>query len=171
MSDSNVSVDPLAAGPGRKRKNLVSLLGHADGMFVLGRQRAVPGDGRPTVVEDFDVRPAEIDHRFYGEDHAGLQFEAVAGVAVMEDIGNVVKQARVALGAVAPTVVLVPKAARAIVGTRLDDAALKKLAAACEAACSPIDDKRGTVEYRTEVAGVLARRAATIAFERARRKR
>jgi len=46
-----------------------------------------------------------------------------------------------------------------------------KLTVACEAACSPIDDKRGTVEYRTEVAGVLARRAATIAFERARRKR
>jgi carbon-monoxide dehydrogenase medium subunit len=94
-----------------------------------------------------------------------------AGVSLTLGAGNVVKQARVTLGAVAPTVVLVPKAARAIVGTRLDDAALKKLAAACEAACSPIDDKRGTVEYRTEVAGVLARRAATIAFERARRKR
>ena len=69
------------------------------------------------------------------------------------------------------TVVLVPKAARAIVGTRLEDDALVKLTAACEAACSPIDDKRGTVEYRTEVAAVLARRAAAIAYDRARRKR
>ena len=94
-----------------------------------------------------------------------------AGVSLTLGAGNVVKQARVALGAVAPTVVLVPKAARAIVGTHLDDAALEKLTAACEAACSPIDDKRGTVEYRTEVAGVLARRAAKIAYERARRKR
>ena len=76
-----------------------------------------------------------------------------------------------ALGAVAPTVVLVAKAARAIVGTRLEDEALAKLTTACEAACSPIDDKRGTVEYRTEVAGVLARRAARIAYDRARGKR
>lgn len=94
-----------------------------------------------------------------------------AGVSLTLGPKNVVKQARVALGAVAPTVVLVPKAARAIVGTRLENDALMKLAAACEAACSPIDDKRGTVEFRIEVAGVLARRAAAIAYDRARRKR
>jgi carbon-monoxide dehydrogenase medium subunit len=78
-----------------------------------------------------------------------------------------VKAARVVLGAVAPTAVIVPAAARAIIGTRLDDEALDKLAAACSAACDPIDDKRGTIEYRTKVAGVLARRAAKIAFQRA----
>jgi len=94
-----------------------------------------------------------------------------AGVSLTLGPRNVVKQARVALGAVAPTVVLVPEAARAIVGTCLEDAALMKLAAACEAACSPIDDKRGTVEFRTEVAGVLARRAALIAYDRAKEKR
>ena len=71
------------------------------------------------------------------------------------------------LGAVAPTAIIVPAAARAIVGTKLEDAALEKLAAACSAACNPIDDKRGTIEYRTKVAGVLARRAAKIAFARA----
>jgi len=62
---------------------------------------------------------------------------------------------------------LVPAAAKAIIGTTLDDAALAELAAACEAACKPIDDKRGTIEFRTEVAGVLARRAAVIAYQRA----
>ncbi len=90
-----------------------------------------------------------------------------AGVSLTLDNKRVVKKARVALGAVAPTVVLVPAAARAIVGSKLDDAALKKLAAACSEACSPIDDKRGTVEFRIEVAGVLARRAAKIAYQRA----
>jgi carbon-monoxide dehydrogenase medium subunit len=54
-----------------------------------------------------------------------------------------------------------------LVGSNLDDAALDKLASACSAACNPIDDKRGTVEYRTRVAGVLAKRAAKIAFQRA----
>jgi carbon-monoxide dehydrogenase medium subunit len=94
-----------------------------------------------------------------------------AGVSLTLGPRNVVMQARVALGAVAPTVVLVPRAARAIVGTRLDNDALMKLAAARELACSPIDDKRGTVEFRNEVAGVLARRAAAIAYDRARGKR
>lgn len=78
-----------------------------------------------------------------------------------------VKTARVVLGAVAPTAVLVPAAARAIIGSKLDDNALEKLAAACSAACHPIDDKRGTIEYRTKVAGVLGKRAAKIAFQRA----
>ncbi|MBJ89879.1 MAG: oxidoreductase [Woeseia sp.] len=94
-----------------------------------------------------------------------------AGVSLTLGPRNVVKQARVVLGAVAPTAVLVPNAARAIVGTRLDEDAMMKLAAACEKACAPIDDKRGTVEFRTEVAGVLARRVAAIAYDRARRKR
>jgi len=90
-----------------------------------------------------------------------------AGVSLTLGPKGVVKKARVVLGAVAPTVVIVPAAAKAIVGTKLDDAALAKLAAACEAACKPIDDKRGTIEFRTEVAGVLARRAARIAYQRA----
>jgi carbon-monoxide dehydrogenase medium subunit len=90
-----------------------------------------------------------------------------AGISLTLGPKGVIKQARVALGAVAPTVLLVPAAAKAIIGTKLDEAALAKLAAACEAACSPIDDKRGTIEFRTEVAGVLARRAATAAYQRA----
>jgi carbon-monoxide dehydrogenase medium subunit len=80
---------------------------------------------------------------------------------------GVITSARVALGAVATTVLLVKEAAKAIIGSRLDDAAKAKLAAAASAACRPIDDKRGTVEFRTEVAGVLARRAAEIAYARA----
>ena len=51
----------------------------------------------------------------------------------------------------------------------VDDAALQKLDAAARAACQPIDDKRGTKEYRIKVAGVLARRTALIALERARK--
>jgi carbon-monoxide dehydrogenase medium subunit len=90
-----------------------------------------------------------------------------AGVCLSLGPKGVVKKARVALGAVGPTVLLVQEAADAIVGTTLNDAALAKLAAACEAACKPIDDKRGTIEFRTDVAGVLARRAARIAYQRA----
>ena len=91
-----------------------------------------------------------------------------AGVSLTLDNNLVIKSARVALGAVAPTPLLVPAAARAIVGTKLNKAALNALAEACSAACNPIDDKRGTIEFRTEVVGVLAQRAAKIAYKRAR---
>ena len=90
------------------------------------------------------------------------------GVSVTLDASGTVTAAKIALGAVAPTVVVVEDGAKAIIGTKLEDAALDALAKACEAACNPIDDKRGTVEFRTEVAGTLARRAVKIAADRAR---
>ena len=90
-----------------------------------------------------------------------------AAVNLTLDTKGMIKDARVVLGAVAPTIVVVPAAAKALIGSKLDAAALEKLAAACSAACRPIDDKRGTIEFRTKVAGVLARRAAEIAYKRA----
>jgi aerobic carbon-monoxide dehydrogenase medium subunit len=94
---------------------------------------------------------------------------AVVGVAVSVTLDGkgICTDARVALGAVAPTVLLVPQAAKALIGTKMDKHALDELAAACSAACRPIDDKRGTREFRIKVAGVLARRAAQIARKRA----
>jgi len=96
---------------------------------------------------------------------------AVVGVGVsltMKD--GTVTAARVGLGAVAPTVLLVEDAAKALIGSKLDDAALAKAAAACSAACRPIDDKRGTIAYRIRVAGVLLKRTAAIAAQRAQGK-
>ena len=94
---------------------------------------------------------------------------AVAGAAVSLtlDEKGVCTDARVAIGAVAPTALLVPDAAQALVGSTLDDEALAKAAAAATAASSPISDKRGTAEYRRKVVGVLVRRAAAIAQSRA----
>ncbi len=91
-----------------------------------------------------------------------------AGVNLTLDDDGTCKAARVALGAVAPTARLVPDAAAALQGSKVDDAALEKAAAAARAACNPIDDKRGTIEYRIHVAGVLTTRAARIALERAK---
>src|ERR1700742_1622199 len=95
---------------------------------------------------------------------------AVVGVGVSLTLTDgVCTAARVGLGAVAPTVLLVEDAAKALIGSKLDEAALTKAAAACSAACRPIDDKRGTIVYRTKVAGVLLKRTALIAAERAGR--
>jgi carbon-monoxide dehydrogenase medium subunit len=90
-----------------------------------------------------------------------------SGVSLTLDDGGVCTAARVALGAVAARALLVPAAGAALVGTKLDDAALEAAGSAASAACSPIDDKRGTKAFRIEVAGVLTRRAAKIAQKRA----
>ncbi len=90
-----------------------------------------------------------------------------AGVSLVLDGEGICTSARIALGAVGPTVVLVEEAGKALVGTRLDDDALAAMSRAVQAASNPIDDKRGSVSYRKAMAGVLARRAVLIAATRA----
>ena len=92
-----------------------------------------------------------------------------AGVNLTLDAQGICTQARVALGAVASRALLVPEAAAALIGTKVDAAVLARLAAAARDACSPIDDKRGSREFRIRTAGVMVCRAAGIALERARR--
>jgi len=90
-----------------------------------------------------------------------------AGVSVTLDASGACTAARVVLGAVAATPLRVDDAAAALVGTVVDDEALTAASAAASSAARPIDDKRGTVAYRKRVAGVLTRRAAAIARDRA----
>jgi len=76
--------------------------------------------------------------------------------------------ARIGLGAVGPTPIFAREAGAALVGKRLDSAAIENAARAAIAASSPIDDMRGTAEFRRHIVGVLTRRVLTIAIERAR---
>src|SRR5215472_9588931 len=93
---------------------------------------------------------------------------AVVGLGASLTMKNgVCTAARIGLGAVAPTALLVEAAGQALVGSKLDDAALEKAAEACRAACRPIDDKRGTIAYRVKTAGVLLKRTVAIAAKRA----
>jgi carbon-monoxide dehydrogenase medium subunit len=92
-----------------------------------------------------------------------------SGVNLTVDGSGTITAARVSLGAVAEKVLLVPEAARALIGSGLDRAAQERLETAARGACRPIDDKRGTADFRVHVAGVLTRRAALIALARARR--
>ena len=93
---------------------------------------------------------------------------AVAGAAVSLalDDQDVCVSARVSIGAVAPTALLVKSAAECLIGTKLDDLALEEAARAASDASSPITDRRGTAEYRRHVVGVLVKRASIIAKQR-----
>jgi carbon-monoxide dehydrogenase medium subunit len=133
------------------------------------------GPGRTSLVKGEVVSAVHIPARGDNAGDAYLRFIprtemdiAVVGCAVsLRRDGDTITEARVCLGAVAPTIVLVADAAAALIGSTLDDATLDALGAAASAACNPIDDKRGTIEFRTDVAAVLAKRAAKIAYDRA----
>lgn len=143
----DVAVEDIAAGPG---KNTLAK-GEIVTSFVLPKRAPRSGDAylRFTPRTEMDI--------------------AVVGVGVnltLDDKG-VCSAARIGLGAVAERALLVPAAAATLIGSKVDEAALAKLAATVSAACRPIDDKRGTKAFRIKVAGVLARRAALIALTRA----
>ena len=138
---------------------------------------AVPaGPGKTTLAKGEVVSSITLPPRGKNGGDCYLRFIprtemdiAVVGCAVSLRLeGDKIVEARVALGAVAPTVLLSEACAKAIIGTTLDDAALAALAKAAEGEAKPISDKRGTKEFRIDVAGVLARRAAKIAYDRAK---
>ena len=91
-----------------------------------------------------------------------------AGVFITIDQNDICQNVRIALGAVAPTVILAEEAGRLLIGSKLDEDALSKMSKKCSSLCKPIDDKRGTKEFRTHVSGVLAKRSALLAYNRAR---
>ena len=137
--------------------------------FSIGPGATVLGAGELLVALRVGPRPprsADAYLRFIPRTEMDI---AVVGAGVDLSLGDdgVCTAARVALGAVASTVISVPEAAAALVGSRVDDAALARAGEAATAACRPIDDKRGTVTFRRRVSAVLVRRAASIARERA----
>jgi carbon-monoxide dehydrogenase medium subunit len=136
--------------------------------FPVGPGRTCLAPGEILVSFTLPARPAGSGDAYLRMIPRTEMDIAVVGCGVSLTLaGGVVTAARVGLGAVAPVVKLVEAAGAALVGSRLDEAALEAAAAACRAACNPINDKRGTIEYRTKVAGVLLKRATAIAAERA----
>ena len=138
--------------------------------IVTGPGQTSLADDEIIVTFNFAKRPpksGDAYQRFTPRTEMDIAVVGV-GIDLTLDNGGTCIAARVSLGAVAPKILLVEEAAATLIGTKLDDAALDNLSKAASAACNPIDDKRGTVEFRIDVAGVLARRVALNALERAR---
>ena len=150
-------------GPKGRRDIPVEAVSDAPGKTCLARDEIVESVFLPARAP----RSGDAYLRFIPRTEMDIAVVG-AGIALTLDGKGVCSAARMALGAVAERVLLVPEAAAALVGSEVDEAALGRLAAAASAACRPIDDKRGTKEYRIKVAGVLARRAAERALARAR---
>jgi CO/xanthine dehydrogenase FAD-binding subunit len=152
----------LIAGPAGEREIAVEDLPTGPGRTGLGA-------GEIVVAIRLPARPAGGGDAYLRLIPRTEMDIAVVGVgaALVLDAGGLCTAARIAIGAAAPTALLVKDAGAALVGTRLDDAALDRMADAVMAACRPIDDKRGSADYRIAMAAVLARRTVAIARARA----
>ena len=150
-----------------------------NGTRVLDVAEVVTGPGQTSLAADEFIVEFEIDRIPARTGDAYLRMiprtemdiavvGAGARITLAED--GSIEHAAQALAAVAPTVVRVPDAEAALVGNTADDETLSAVADAASEACDPIDDKRGTVAYRKQVAGVLAKRAVLIAIERAQQR-
>jgi len=146
--ERTISVDDLTLGPGR------TSLG--EGEFVI-----------EFVVERPAPRVADAYLRFTPRTEMDIAVVGAAARIGLAESGECTSAA-VVLAAVAPTTVRVDGIAELLVGHPIDAGRLEAAAALSRDAGDPIDDKRGTREYRRHLAGVLTRRALGAAAERAR---
>jgi CO/xanthine dehydrogenase FAD-binding subunit len=136
--------------------------------FVLSPGRTVLEPGE-LLVQLLIAAPAPHSSdaylRFIPRNEMDIAVVGVGASLTLE--AGKITAARIGLGAIAATPLVAVKAAESLIGKKLDDAALALAGRLASEAGSPIDDMRGTAEYRRHITGVLTTRALTIAAERA----
>jgi carbon-monoxide dehydrogenase medium subunit len=139
--------------------------------FHTGPGRTILNNGEMLVSLKFPKREKNSADAYLRMTPRTEMDIAVVGCGVNITLENdICTSARVSLGAVAPTPLLIKEASEIMTGTNLNDEVLEKVSKLCMDSCNPINDKRGTIEYRTKVAGVLFKRATLIAIDRIKGK-
>ena len=150
----------LIAGPNGKREIPIE-------EFHIGPGKTVLDNGEMLVSLKFPKREINSSDAYLRMTPRTEMDIAVVGCGVNITFeNNVCTAARVSLGAVAPTPLLIKDASKIMVGSDLNSEILDKVSKICMDACAPIDDKRGTIDYRTKVAGVLFKRATLTTIDR-----
>ena len=152
----------VIAGPGQRKEIPIE-------NFHLGPGKTILENGQMLVALKFPKRNNNSADAYLRMTPRTEMDIAVVGCGVNITIENgVCTNARVSLGAVAPKPLLINEASDILVGSSLDEETLEKVSKICRDSCNPIDDKRGTIDYRTKVAGVLFKRATLLAADRIR---
>jgi carbon-monoxide dehydrogenase medium subunit len=152
------------AGPKGRRSVPVAEFCTGPGKNVLGRGE---------ILASLDL-PAPPPHsgsaylRFIPRNEMDIAVAGAASWVELNAAGDTIKQARVALAAVAPTPLPLAEVGAFLAGKSATEQTFAAAAEMASKAARPIADKRGTAEYRRHLAGVLTKRTLAIAVERAR---
>jgi carbon-monoxide dehydrogenase medium subunit len=135
--------------------------------FHTGPGKTVLENGEMLVSINFPKRAANSGDAYLRMTPRTEMDIAVVGCGVNITMENgICTNARVSLGAVAPTPLLINEASDIMVGTDINSDIIQRVSKICMEACNPINDKRGTIDYRTKVAGVLFKRTVLTAIDR-----
>ena len=117
------------------------------------------------ILQQPPPRTSDAYERFIPRTEMDIAVVDAAARISLDEKGHC-QEAKIAIGAAAPTVIRVPEAERILLGKKINDELLAEVMEEASKACRPINDKRGTIEYRRQVAGVLAKRVILLAEKR-----
>ena len=106
--------------------------------------------------------------RFIPRNEMDIAVVGVAAAVTLDEDRQTISAARIALGAIAPTPLFAAEASQVLIGRRADSEAIGEAARAARSIARPIDDMRGTIEFRLHVTEVLVRRVLEAAIAQAR---
>lgn len=151
------------AGPSGERTFPV-----ADFFLGPGRNALRPGEILVSVrIPPLPANAAAFYHRFIPRNEMDIAVASAGAFLALDPQGRIA-DAKVALGAVAPTPILVPAAREALVGRTPHTEAFEAAGQAAHDAANPIDDMRGSAAQRRHLARVLTVRALESALRRIR---
>ncbi len=152
-------------GPGGEREVPIE-------RFLLGPNRTARRPDELVTRVDLPALPPRAATAFLKAGRRRAMEISVVCVAARLDLDATLErclEARVVLGAVAPTAVRAHAAERLLEGQPVGGEAFRRAAEAAQEACRPIDDVRASAGFRQHLVGVLVRRALDRCVERARR--
>ena len=117
------------------------------------------------ILQQPPPRTSDAYERFIPRTEMDIAVVDAAARISLDEKGHC-QEAKIAIGAAAPTVIRVPEAERILQGKKINDELLAEVMEEASKACRPINDKRGTIEYRRQVAGVLVKRVILLAEKR-----
>jgi len=140
----------------------------AAGEFYQGAYFTALEPGELLTSVSIPVPPAGHGYAYEKLKRKVGDYATAAAAVVLTIVGGKVATCSIGLTNLHETPLLAANAAKAVVGTSLDAASLKKAATAAEAIMSPAADARGPVEYRKHVGGIMVTRALQRAASRAK---
>ena len=149
-------------GPNGLREDLVSNIPISPGKNSLKKGEFI----KSIIIPNRPLYSSDSYIRFTPRSEMDIAVVSAACFITL-DQDKLIKEINVSLGAVAPLVVNIKGINDLVINKKLDDDLLLKISNICSNSCDPIDDKRGTIEFRSHVAGVLSKRAIILAHKRA----